>query len=196
MSLALAPDGRRHGLISALPDFSAPRSEDAMAEALARAREEGRAEAAVEALRERAQLVESFEARLALARREATGEAAARLAAQLAAAVAAMQREIETELVRVLAPFLDDAMRTKALSAFDAAVRQALDSGQAVEVSGPADMLDALTAALGPLASAATFRPDGAGEVSLKAGRTRIATELDAFARTLRAIAGDAGGSP
>ncbi len=196
MPLALASDGRRHGLISALPDFSAPRSEDAMTEALARAREEGRAEAAVAALREREQLVESFEARLVLARREAMNEAAARVAAQIAAAIATMQREIETELVRVLTPFLDDAMRMKALSAFAGAVRQALDSGQAVEVSGPADMLDALAAALGPLAPAATFRPDGSGELSLKAGRTRIATELDAFSRTLRAIADDAAGSP
>jgi hypothetical protein len=182
------------GLAGRLPDFSAARVEESKEDALARSREEGRAEGIVEALRDRERLEEAFEVRLAMARREVAGEAGTRLAAEFAAALDAFCRDLDAEVARVLTPIVDEAVRAKALAAFAAAIRRLIDGGVAVaEVCGPPDLLDAFARELGPARAALTLTETGDAELTARAGRTRLATDLESWAGTLRALIGESG---
>jgi hypothetical protein len=181
-------------LAKSLPDFSSRRAGETIDDAFERGRAEGRAEAAVEALREREKLEEAFEARLAVVRRAVAGEAGARLSAEIAAANEALRRELEVELVRVLAPIAGAAVRTRAMAAFGEAVRKLVEGGEAIEVSGPSGLLEAFAAGLGSARGSVTLTAGDGEELSARAGRTRITSRLEAWANALRPIAGDDGG--
>ena len=169
-----------------------------IAAAEARGREQGRAEAleeaSVQAVLERAAQQALFEEGLAQARRdwsEAQGEA---LAAAFAAAMQALDAALSERVARLIAPVLGQALQRQTLDELGAALRRILAEPQrpAVRVRGPEDLIAALSARLGGLATGIAFEADAGPEVNVSAGETVIETELAAWSRLIAAAVTEA----
>ncbi len=160
-----------------------------IAEAEARGRLQGLAEARQEAETARLQAAEAAEARLAEARRHWSEAEAAALADGFSAALRALDAALSDRIARLLVPVLTDALRRRAVAELSGALARLLAEPQAanVRVSGPEDLLAALAARLGPLAAAVSFTPAETAEVQVSADQTVIDTQLGAWARLIAA---------
>ena len=154
----------RSGLEYGLPDFGAammvrqaPR--DPVETARQAGYEKGFAEAtavlAAEAETARHAEAERATNAIAAARAEWCMNEAERLAALLQDATQAVEATLSRQLAGILSPFIEAELRKRMLDAFSDAVRQALGLGgraagppAKIEMSGPADLLDALKAKL------------------------------------------------
>ena len=202
--LAPMPDVRSEAEIEPILPRPAPVArpvedrEALIAAAEARGREQGRAEAleeaSVQAVLERAAQQALFEEGLAQARRdwsEAQGEA---LAAAFAAAMQALDAALSERVARLIAPVLGQALQRQTLDELGAALRRILAEPQrpAVRVRGPEDLIAALSARLGGLATGIAFEADAGPEVNVSAGETVIETELAAWSRLIAAAVTEA----
>ncbi|OAS27424.1 hypothetical protein [Methylobacterium platani] len=160
-----------------------------IAEAEARGRLQGLAEARQEAETARLQAAEAAEARLAEARRHWSEAEAAALADGFSAALRALDAALSDRIARLLVPVLTDALRRRAVAELSGALARLLAEPQAanVRVSGPEDLLAALAARLGPLAAAVSFTPAETAEVQVSADQTVIDTQLGAWTRLIAA---------
>lgn len=165
-----------------------------IAAAEARGREAGRAEALAEAEARIAAERAGFEDRLAQARRDwSEGEGAA-LAAQLTAAFADLDATLSERVARLLAPFLTESLRRQAVEALSEAVTRLLAEPQpaAISITGPEDLIAALSGRLAGLSAAVAFTASDATEVTVSAGETVIETELSAWGRLIAAAMAEA----
>lgn len=145
----------------------------------ARAEERAAARAAFEA--ERARDAEAFEAHLALVRQQWAAESAETLSAGLKAAIAEMEERIANATGRLLLPFLNEAVRAKAVEDLSANITRLLRAPQAptLRISGPQDLLDMLRTRCGEIGI--EFVPTTDVDVRVTADDTVIETQLSAW---------------
>ena len=165
-----------------------------IAAAEARGREAGRVEALAEAEARLAAERAAFEERLAQARRDWSEDEGAALAAQLTAAFAGLDATLSERVARLLAPVLTEALRRQAVEALSQAVTRLLAEPQpaAISITGPEDLIAALSGRLAGLSAAVAFTASDATEVTVSAGETVIETELSAWGRLIAAAVAEA----
>ncbi|KQT53587.1 hypothetical protein ASG52_05595 [Methylobacterium sp. Leaf456] len=164
-----------------------------IAAAEARGYEAGRAEALAEAEERLAEERAAFETRLADARRAWAETEGTVLAGQLAAAFAGLDATLSERVARLLAPVLNQALRRQAVEALSGAVTRLLAEPQpaAISITGPEDLIAALSGRLSGLSAAVAFTAADVTEVTVSAGETVIETELSAWGRLIAdAVAG------
>ncbi|WP_342151286.1 hypothetical protein [Methylorubrum sp. SB2] len=164
-----------------------------IAAAEARGHEAGRAEALAEAEERLAQERAAFETRLADARRTWAETEGTVLAGQLASAFAGLDAALSERVARLLAPVLNQALRRQAVEALSHAVTRLLAEPQpaAISITGPEDLIAALSGRLSGLSAAVAFTAADVTEVTVSAGETVIETELSAWGRLIAdAVAG------
>lgn len=154
------------------------------------AREAGRAAGREEAAREHEAALlareEAFERWLAEARATWAREQGERLAARLEAALARIEDDLRESVAASLRPALEAAIAARVVEELSDAARAALRrGGPLITASGPADLLEALRAALGEDAASLDFVPDATAEARVVCGRTLIESRLEAFRRSL-----------
>lgn len=113
---------------------------------------------------------------------------AGRLAAALTAGLQQVQATIAESAARVLAPFVTDQVRAKALDELQRSLEALVskDAGLSVRMSGPSDLLDALRARLDGHSLAVTYQPSDDCDVRVAAGQTLIETRLGLWMAALR----------
>lgn len=165
-----------------------------LAAAEARGREAGRAEAEAEAETQIAAERVAFEERLRGARRDWVEAEGAALARGLNAAFAELDATLSQRVARLLAPVLTDALRRQAVDALSAAVTRLLAEPQpsAIAITGPEDLIAALSRRLSGLSAAIAFTAADVAEVTVCAGETVIETELSAWGRLIAAAVAEA----
>lgn len=159
-------------------------------EARAQLRDEMRAEADDRMCRALDQQAARFNRDLEAARRAWAKDEAGVLAQALATAMAEMKARLADATAAALRPFLADAAREKALGDLvDQLGRILADPDHpALAISGPADLLARVAAALGQEARAILLRPDDTPDIRVVAGATIIETRIaDWVARLERA---------
>lgn len=195
--IAEAPPAAPLSGIAAFAPPSARPAEDRealIAAAEARGREAGRAEALAEADARVEGERAAFEERLARARRDWAEDEGAALAGQLAAAFAGLDATLSERVARLLAPVLNEALRRQAVEALSQAVTRLLAEPQpaAISITGPEDLIAALSFRLSGLSAAVAFTASDATEVTVSAGETVIETELSAWGRLIAAAVAEA----
>ncbi|PWV95245.1 hypothetical protein DFR52_1142 [Hoeflea marina] len=92
------------------------------------------------------------------------------------------------DVAAVIRPLLDQALADRMLAALASEIRDAcaIDAQTAVEVSGPASMLQALASLLGDEGPVMTLTETQSVDLVVTMDRTRWTTRLDAWAASLR----------
>ena len=114
------------------------------------------------------------------------------LAAALERGLTELETRIADSLADVLAPLLPEFATAKAVEGLREAIATLLsdDEHRAIEVSGPADLIGALSRACGDRPGIA-FTTGAASEVTVRAGDTRIQTQLQRWGAAFGATRGD-----
>ena len=193
---AIAAGGTAFAPVGLAPTPARPAEdrEALIAAAEARGREAGRAEALAEAEERIALERAAFETRLADVRRAWAETEGTVLAGQLAAAFAGLDATLSERVARLLAPVLDAALRRQAVGALSQAVTRLLAEPQpaAISITGPEDLIAALSGRLSGLSAAVAFTAADVTEVTVSAGETVIETELSAWGRLIAAAVAEA----
>jgi hypothetical protein len=162
------------------------REEDASA-LIDAAREEGYA-AGVEAANaehaaQNALAREQFDAELAAARETWTHKEGERLREQLSAAMQAMEETFADALGRVLQPFVIATLRQQMIDRLIEGVRTVAGNAEkiAIQISGPADLLDILRQHLDTSPAAIEYITLDTVDVRVVTGQTSIDTQLKAW---------------
>lgn len=185
---------------------NAAQAQDALDAARAEGLAQGRAAALAEAEARLAELATQNESRLNAALAEARalwaqaqGEA---LAARIEAALASLRDEVEEGVAAVLAPLAETGAAREAARLMADEIARLLNAGAApengppLEITGPADLIDAVRDALerdprvgpGPSAQGRLRFVEAEGvDAFARLGRAGVETRLAAFARALRA---------
>ena len=151
------------------------------------AREEGRAEgleaARAEHEEELARAQARFDAELKAAREAWAREEGARLLEQLAAAMRAIEAGLADSVARVLRPFIVAALRRQMIDRLVENIRTIVGSAEmtAIQIAGPADLIEILRAALQGAPAAFHFVIQDSVDVSVVAEQTSIDTRLKAW---------------
>jgi hypothetical protein len=158
-----------------------------LAEAYARGREEGRAEAWVEAERLRAADRIAAEEQAAAERDEFQRNEYARLEAAIRGGLAEIDEKVGAAVARILAPFLAEQVVKQATEALRENIARLCAGGAPglISIRGPEPLLRRLRERVGPLAATVEYVEDNSVEVVVEAGPTRIATELGPWADLL-----------
>ncbi|KQP29935.1 hypothetical protein ASF49_14775 [Methylobacterium sp. Leaf104] len=160
----------------------------AEARGLERGRALGRAEAGAESASVLACLQADHDARLVELRQAWCAEEGDRLAAGFADALQALGAGLTDRVGHLLVPVLTEALRRQAVDELAQSLARILGDARApVRVSGPADLLDAVSGKLGPFDAAVAFQPSEAVDVSVQADQTVIETQLGAWGRLMTA---------
>ncbi len=160
-----------------------------VAEAVATVRAEERADAEwqqTEALAEQARLLHADHE---TARQAWVEEQSDRLAAAIDTQFAALGERLGVAAARALRPFLVERLVDRSIDDLTTCIDRLLTDGTApaLEIAGPADLLDRLAEKLGGRADAIAFRPDHRVDIVVTAGETLIETRLREWvARLLR----------
>ncbi len=135
-----------------------------------------------------------FEEQLAAARREWTEVQAERMTSQLVSVHEVLETKISASLARVLRPIVVDEVRKQAVSDMRASIEKMMANSAhpAIEVSGPPDLLDALSDAMSDIAVAVSYRPDASCDLRVIAGDTVLETQMQEWASRLAASGGSA----
>lgn len=160
-------------------------------EAEERGRREGRAEAQAELEHALAEERARSDERLAAERQAWVRDEANRLASQLASAIEALEGRLVERVARILTPFLIETLRSQMLAELRLALSTLLTDRQEriIRISGPEDLLSALSGELDKYQAAIEFVPGEGPDVSVVAGDTVIETQLAAWSqRLLQAI--------
>lgn len=163
-------------------DVTAP-AVDAVAEAVSAARSAAESEHAARIEELRKEHEAAMARALADARSAWAAEEGERLSTGIADAIDQIESSLADATARVLVPFLATAARRLAVEDLTGRIRQILRDGSpaAIRITGPADLLAALEMQLGDLSSAIAFEPADAVEVTVRADRTIIASQIGAW---------------
>lgn len=164
---------------------------DRTAEAVAAARAEAEREAEERHARAIADLESRSRERLEAARARWSEEEGERLANGLRHGLEAVREQACEATARVLAPLLEDAAREAAVAALAEAIRESARRPDApwIEVTGPPDLVEAVSAALGdPHPSVSLVPSPDEAEVRAVAGFTVFETALSAWRETVAEI--------
>jgi hypothetical protein len=158
-----------------------------LAEAYARGREEGRADAWAEAERLRAADRIAAEERAAAERDEFQRNEYARLEAAIRRGLAEIDEKVGAAVARILAPFLAEQVVKHATEALRENIARLCTGGAPglISIRGPEPLLRRLRERVGPLSATVEYVEDNGVEVVVDAGPTRIATELRPWADLL-----------
>ncbi len=203
LALFLADFGRPALPLPGLPSFggdddilelqAGPDLDEQLAEARGQGHAEGEAAGRAAADAEIAALGASHEAHVEALRNAWIAEQGEALAGLIRDGLRDVETAIADALAAVLEPVLADGMRAKALDEVRDAIGTLLagDRGAVVRVTGPADLVDAVQAALGP-APGVDFAADAtAVELTVLAGDTTVRSVLEPWAERLRASIGE-----
>jgi hypothetical protein len=185
----LAPKVNGAGRDPALP---ARRSEaDAASDveaALQRGRDEGFAAARAELAAQLAEERVAATDRLSAARSEWTTGEGERIADLIGAAFVELEARLGVAVAEILAPFVGEAMRMRAVEDLARTLAPLLASSDrpVVRVLGPEDLLQALRTSLGAAASSVVLEAGEGIDVQVVADQTRIGTQLAGWLRRLR----------
>jgi hypothetical protein len=152
-------------------------------EALARGLEQGRAEAAAEYEAKLEEQRSQFADELAAARAEWAASVGEELGNRIGAALAEFEGRVAETTARILKPFLAEALHRQAVAELQANLESLLatDSGAAIAVTGPADVLDALQQQLSGRATNVTYTPSDDCDVRVVAGQATLETQLEGW---------------
>lgn len=163
----------------------------------ATAREEGRREGEVQA-RQAAQAAvaaerEAAAAALAEARQRWVETEAAALTAAVTVQIQALETRLAESLTRVLLPFLTDALRHEAIDALHATLASlaADEAAGTLAVTGPADLVEALTRRLALPPGRLVVTTDGQPDLRIQMNGTVVETRLRAWSERLAALVED-----
>jgi hypothetical protein len=126
---------------------------------------------------------------LAMERARWADEEGARLAALLAELAGGIEERIAAGTARVLRPFVDEAVRDRALAGLTAALDTILRGKPAASfaLTGPADLAEALLRRLpAPTAERIRFTPGEGIELTLSVDDLVVETQLASWSRALR----------
>ena len=169
------------------PSVRVENTAELVREAEERGRREGRADA--QAVTERALAEERARSdeRLAAERQAWAQDEASRLASQLATAIEALEGRLVERVARILTPFLIEALRSQMLDELRLALSTLLADRQdkIIRISGPEDMLSALSGELDKHRAAIELVPGEGPDVTVVAGDTVIETQLAAWSQCL-----------
>ncbi len=156
--------------------------------------EEGRAAARKDLEEERGKLRDGMAEELAKARAEWAADEGERLAQAHRAAFADFERRCAQAVTNILRPFLTQAVIGKVTEALVKNLEVLFDSRtQALfEISGPADLLDALKQKFSDREAAIVYQPDESLDVRVRIEDTVIETQLEAWMRALGALPAEA----
>lgn len=149
-------------------------------EACAELRAELRAEADDRICRALDQQAARFAVERDAMRRAWTEEEAGVLAAALATAMAEVRTRIADTVAQALRPFLAERAVEQAIDGLAAQIRRVLADPDhpVLTVSGPADLLARVSAALAAEAGAVSFQPDDRPDIRVVAGTTLLETRI------------------
>jgi len=105
------------------------------------------------------------------------------LAECIGSALCEMEMRLGESVARILAPFITEALRVQVMENLRAVFMSLVSDKRnaAIRVSGPQDMLSALSAQLGETGPAVEFVPNDAVDVSILVGDATIETQLEAW---------------
>lgn len=149
-------------------------------EACAQLRAELRAEADDRMCRALDQQAARFAVERDAMRRAWVAEEAGVLSAALASAMAEVRGQIADVVAEALRPFLTEQAVEKAIDGLAAQIRRVLADPDhpVLTVSGPADLLARVSAALAAEAGAVSFQPDERADIRVVAGTTLLETRI------------------
>lgn len=131
---------------------------------------------------------EEFAMRLAAERETCIRQEAEKLSDKIKAALDMAEASIAASVARILRPFVDDAVRRKAVDELVEHVA-ALFRGRerpCIEIRGPEDLLAALQERLPPSTAAIEYLPDDSIDVRVAAGETMIESQLALWIARIR----------
>ena len=155
--------------------------------------EEGRESARRELEDERARMREKLAIEVAAARAGWVGEEAERLAGAHRAAFESFEMRCAQAVANILRPFTTQLVIGRVTEALVENL-EVLFKGRSqalFEISGPADLLDALRQKFASRDAAVAYRPDDKIDVRVRADDTIIETQLGAWLKALGALPGD-----
>lgn len=163
-----------------------------IAAAEARGYAAGRAEADAVLEAQRARHEQERDALFANARSAWAREEGARLAEQLAAAQETATQRLAEAVARTLAPILEQRLHQSTVDDFVATVRELMThpDATALEITGPADLLAAFRAALGPAGERLRFIENDCPEARASMADSVVETRLALWRDRLRAAIG------
>ncbi|MFC5069772.1 hypothetical protein [Flaviflagellibacter deserti] len=156
-------------------------------EACARIREDTLAEADERLQRVLSEQAVAFTEKLEAERKAWVEEQATILSSTLVAAIDGLETRIADTAAKVLKPFLAERSREKALAELtDCVVRILADPAHPVlAISGPQDLLDSLSTALGTDAGSVAFEPNASADIRVIAGETILETRIQEWVARL-----------
>jgi hypothetical protein len=163
-----------------------------LAEAEARGREEGQALARAELQELLAAERRACEDRIAADRNGWMAGQAEQLARALGTGLSELEERVSASVGRILTPFLQDAVRERAVAELASAVK-ALLAGQpagTLQVAGPDALLDALRSRFAELPAAIEYVASEGGDVRIACGSTLVESKLQSWAERLREAVG------
>ena len=149
-------------------------------EAFARGLETGRAEAHAEGEAKLEEQRNEFAEQLAAARAEWAASIGEELGNRLGAALTEFESRVAETTARILKPFLAEELHRQAVAELQGNLESLLatDSGAALAISGPEDLLDALRQQLAGRATNVTYAPNDECDVRIVAGQATLETQL------------------
>jgi len=159
------------------------------------AREEGKAEGYAKAQAEYEAKIQQEQAahaaHLAAERDRWVRQEGERLSGSIKAIFAEIEAKLAGSVMRVLTPFVTDALRHRTVDLLSGHIRILLDGGQnpLVEIHGPEDLLNALREKLGAAAAAISYFPEDSADVRIIADQTLIESQLEAWHERIKSLA-------
>jgi hypothetical protein len=156
-------------------------------EACARVREDMQAEADDRLQRALSEQAAAFTERLEAERKAWVEEQATVLSSALGTAIDGLESRIADAAAKVLKPFLAESSRERAVAEMTECVAAILadPAHPVLSISGPQDLLDALSAALGADAGSISFQPDASADIRVIAGETILETRIQEWVARL-----------
>lgn len=151
-----------------------------VAEAVAAVRTEERADAEWQLTEALAEQARSLRAEHEAARKAWIEEQSDRIANAVDERFAMLGEQLGVAAARALRPFLVERLVDRSIDDLADSVRRLMTDGTtpAMEIAGPADLLERLAEKLGDHAAAIAFRPDNRADIVVTAGETLIETRL------------------
>ena len=149
-------------------------------EAFARGVEDGRAAAEAEFEAKLEEQRTEFDARLAAERQEWATSIGEELANRLLGAVKEFEGRVAETTARILKPFVAAEFHRQAIAELRASLDALLatDSGVSLDITGPTDVLEALSQHLSGKMAAVTYNPSDDCDVRIVAGQATLETGL------------------
>jgi hypothetical protein len=162
-----------------LPEFAT----DPVDEAYVRGVEDGKAAVEADIVARLEEQKATFEQDLAASRQSWCLAEGARIARQLLTAMGDMEGRIAESTVRVLRPFLGEAIRVQATVELRSILHDLVTKtpGIALEISGPEDLLAAIRESLADSVATVSYVANEARDVQVKAGASILETRIAAW---------------